>query len=61
MLPWSNFWSRNYFIMHWPAIAPLLVNDFMRGAVTGLGVVDIVAGMLDLVTIVRQSVEHVSG
>ena len=61
MLPWSNFWSRNYFIVHWPAFAPVLVNDFVRGAITGLGVVNLVAGIADLITIVRRSAEHAGG
>ena len=47
-LPWSSFWSRNYFVAHWPALTTWLVNDFVRGAVTGLGVVNIAAGIADL-------------
>ena len=61
VLPWSNFWTRNYFIIHWPALAPVLVNDFVRGAVTGLGVVNLVAGIADLVALVRRSPEGVGG
>ena len=58
MLPWSSFWSRNYFVMHWPGIAPWLVNDFVRGAVTGLGVVNLVAAIADLLPVlVRRSAE----
>ena len=51
-LPWSSFWSRNYFVLHWPALAAWLVNDFVRGGVTGLGVVNIAAGIVDLVPVV---------
>ena len=51
-LPWSSFWSRNYFVAHWPAFTSWLVNDFVRGAVTGLGVVNIVAGIFDLLPVV---------
>ena len=53
--------------MHWPGIAPWLVNDFVRGAVTGLGVVNIVAGIADLLpmfarrTLVRRSAEREGG
>ena len=36
-------------MLHWPAIAPWLVNDFVRGGVTGLGVVNLVAGIVDIV------------
>ena len=38
------------FVQHWPAIRPWLVNDFVRGGVTGMGVVNIVAGLADLVS-----------
>ena len=51
MLPWSSFWSRNYFVEHWPALRPWLVNDFVRGGVTGLGVVNFVAGLVDLIPV----------
>ena len=37
VLPWSTFWTRNYFVIHWPVISPWLVNDFVRGGVTGIG------------------------
>ena len=37
------------FVQHWPAIRPWLVNDFVRGGVSGLGVVNLVAGLADLV------------
>ena len=40
--------------MHWPAMAPWLENDFVRGGVTGLGVVNLVAGVADLVPIVLR-------
>jgi hypothetical protein len=32
-----------------PALAPILRNNFVRGAVSGLGVVNIIAGFFELV------------
>jgi polyferredoxin len=49
VLPWSGFWEGNYFGHAWPTIGPLLTNDFIRGAVSGLGVVNVVAGFFELV------------
>jgi hypothetical protein len=49
VLPWSAFWERNYFVVTWPAIRPFLTNDFVRGGVTGLGAVNVFAGVADLV------------
>jgi len=48
VLPWSAFWERNYFAQAWPALQPLLKNNFIRGAVTGLGLVNLGAGFMDL-------------
>jgi hypothetical protein len=39
------------FVQHWPSIRPWLVNDFVRGGVTGLGVVNVVAGIADLLPV----------
>ena len=48
VVPWSAFWDRNYFAETWPGLRPFLTNNFVRGAVTGLGVVNLVAGFADL-------------
>ncbi len=48
VLPWSAFWEHNYFAVTWPGLLPLLTNNFVRGGVTGLGVVNLVAGFADL-------------
>jgi hypothetical protein len=48
VLPWSAFWEHNYFAITWPGLLPLLTNNFVRGGVTGLGVVNLVAGFVDL-------------
>lgn len=48
MLPWSAFWERNYFVYAWPSLRPVLTNHFLRGAVSGLGVVNLLAGFAEL-------------
>jgi hypothetical protein len=45
------FWDRNYFATAWPALRPLLTSNFIRGAVTGLGFVNLYAGFADLAVI----------
>ena len=49
VVPWSAFWDRNYFATAVPLVHTLITNDFVRGAVSGLGVINIVAGMRELV------------
>lgn len=48
MLPWSAFWERNYFAEVFPFVRAILSNNFVRGAVTGLGLVNLFAGFADL-------------
>jgi hypothetical protein len=47
-LPWSAFWEQNYFAGAWPALGDFLRNGYARGAVSGLGIVNVVAGVADL-------------
>ena len=51
MLPWSAFWEHNYFAQSWPILAPFVTNSFVRGGVTGLGFVNLLAGVADLAPI----------
>jgi hypothetical protein len=48
ILPWSAFWERNFFLDRYPDLIPILLNPFLRGAITGLGLLDIgiAAGMV---------------
>lgn len=61
VLPWSGFWERNYFAMTWPALRELLTNNFVRGAVTGLGLVNLYAGFADLAIVFAGRPAHPSG
>jgi hypothetical protein len=58
VLPWSAFWDHNYFAVTWPAIQPFLGSNFVRGGVTGLGVVNLVAGVSDLLVAVSARASH---
>jgi hypothetical protein len=49
VVPWSPFWDRNYFVQL-PILRELFLNNFFRGAVTGLGVLNIVAGVSELLS-----------
>lgn len=48
VLPWSGFWERNYFAVGWPRVHDVITNNFVRGGVTGLGLVNLGAGLADL-------------
>jgi hypothetical protein len=48
---WPAFWEHNYFALAWPPLRAFLSNNFVRGAVSGLGFVNLVAGFADLALI----------
>ena len=58
VLPWSTFWEHNYFAEALPALQPLLTNNFVRGAVTGLGLVNLFAGFADLALVFSSRERH---
>ena len=41
VLPWLWVWERNYFATRAPGWAAVWLNPYLRGAVTGLGVVNV--------------------
>ncbi len=48
ILPWFSFWDRNYFCEAIPYLGSLTRNDFVRGAVSGLGLVNVGAAVWEL-------------
>lgn len=48
LIPWSAFWERNYFVEWSPAIEALLTSNYTRGAISGLGIVNLGAALVEL-------------
>ena len=48
LIPWSAFWERNYFVEATSALGALLTNNYTRGAITGLGLVNVWAALAEL-------------
>jgi hypothetical protein len=51
VVPWSAFWDRNYFAQALPAVHALITNNFVRGAVSGVGVVNVAIGVSELISL----------
>ncbi len=41
VIPWSAMWEQNYFLYRWPQLASWLMNHYLRGFISGLGLVDL--------------------
>ena len=51
VVPWSAFWDRNYFAEAVPVIHTIITNNFVRGGVSGLGLINLISGLGELVSI----------
>lgn len=47
VVPWSTYWDRNYFTDGLPWLRRAMENTFARGAVSGLGLVNLVAAVVE--------------
>ncbi len=54
VIPWSAYWERNYFAQVSPAVNAVVTNNYIRGAITGLGTVNLFAALADLAMLVRR-------
>jgi hypothetical protein len=41
LVPWLEIWEANYFLYQYPALALVADNPFTRGAISGLGIVNV--------------------
>jgi hypothetical protein len=48
LIPWSAFWERNYFVQWSTALQDLLISNYTRGAISGLGLVNVWAALAEL-------------
>jgi hypothetical protein len=48
MAPWTSLWERNFFAEAVPILGSVMANEFVRGGVTGVGLVTAIAGLRDL-------------
>jgi hypothetical protein len=45
LVPWSDVWDTNYFLYQYPALALFLKNPFLRGAISGLGFLNVLLSL----------------
>jgi len=49
LLPWLQFWDHNFFLFRWPGLRPILGSPFVKGAILGLGIVNLLIGLQEFV------------
>jgi hypothetical protein len=45
--PWTTWWEANYLLQPHPLLRNVLLNSFTRGAITGLGLVNLMLAVLE--------------
>ena len=51
VVPWTRVWTMNPLLQTSPTVAMIAANPFVRGFVTGFGVVHLLIGVKDIVRI----------
>jgi hypothetical protein len=46
--PWTSWWDQNYLLQPYPGLRALVLSPFVRGLVSGLGIVNIVLAVLEV-------------
>ena len=41
LVPWSELWETNYFLYQYPGLGLFLKNPYLRGAISGLGLINV--------------------
>lgn len=48
IFPWSSLWDQNSLLSYYPELRYLVLNNFFRGAISGLGVANLLLGFWEV-------------
>jgi hypothetical protein len=54
ILPWTVLWDRNYLLAAVPWVHEIVQNPYVRGAVSGLGIVNLGIGVAEIAALVAE-------
>ena len=49
IVPWTGFLQRNYFVEGFPSLARAIDSWFVKGAISGIGLINLGAGLAEIV------------
>jgi len=58
VMPWSPLWDRNYFLEAVPYLRAVVTSNYFRGAISGLGLINIAAAVVELVALFANRPAH---
>jgi hypothetical protein len=60
-LPWFPIWDNNYLLYRMPSLRPILASPYLKGAVFGLGIINIIIGIQEIAHFHRNPRHKASG
>ena len=57
VLPWTVFWDHNYLLDLWPVVHAAAQSPYVRGAVSGLGVINVGLGIAEVAGVIASRFE----
>ncbi len=54
VFPWMHIWESNVLLLQYPAFRLVMMNNFFRGAVSGLGIINLVIGGIEVMSVARR-------
>ncbi len=57
-VPWTALWDGNYLLQPFPALRALVLSGYLRGTVSGLGLVNIVLALDEAAQHLRARGDH---
>lgn len=48
VLPWLRLWEKNILLSYYPYLRLIVLDNFVRGAVSGLGAANLILGVWEL-------------
>jgi hypothetical protein len=55
VLPWMTIWDDNYIVYNYPHIRSIVSNSFLKGAVLGLGIINILIGLQEIAILWKRA------
>ena len=55
LLPWMRLWESHGLLLQFPSVRPVMMNNFFRGAISGLGIVNVLIGGMEVMNFGKRS------
>lgn len=54
IVPWTGFLGQNYFVDGWPLVRTVVTSGLVKGAISGLGLINLGAAVAEMVALVTK-------